>query len=343
MSGQIEPRQPEDATPESVERRNRMLFIGAWAAFGLGVLVLAMMSLHACDLALLRGLFGRHCEPAILQTTLPSNNLIDEIRSLERDLARSPGCAPVAEAAPPAPPPEPCPDLPPDEVVISVDLSGSMRFCLDTPRARELEIESVQRQANSAYGWQQQQLWNRSTALQEALVCQPSRQRLDYAKQALKELAKSTRSEASFVLQSFSNCNQSARTYGRYSGADRSRMEAQINGMRADGGTNLAAAIASAASQLRGGRTADQPANIVVVSDGQDSCGGNACAAAQQVKRSHPYTKIHVITVGGDVAVGKCIADATGGRVFEARNAAKLADAIQEASGENIPEHCKAR
>lgn len=349
MSKEAEAKQdggPAATTPANVDRRNRLLVTGAWAAFGLGVLVLAAMSLRACDLGVLRGLFSRHCDIEV--AVAPPNNLVDEIRSLERELARSPDCAPPlqAQATPPPPPPPPvsCPEPPPEEVVLSVDLSLSMENCLDTSLESERQLDRLYQASNGTYNiWQRAQYQSQIAALEQSMRCSSPRRRIDFAKKALIDLANSTRSEASFVLQSFSSCERSAATHGRYSSADRSRMTGEINNMRTGPSTNLSNAILSAAAQLRGGRSPDQPANIVVVSDGQDSCGGDPCAAARRVKQSHPYAKIHVITVGGDVAVGQCIAAATGGRVFEARNASKLADAIQEASGANIPEVCRSR
>lgn len=320
-------------------RRNRLLLVGAWAGFGLLVAALAFMSLRACSLSWLSWLIP-HCKIAVTYDAGP-DTLAQEVRALEKQLAEANACpAPEKPAEPPAPPPEPCPDTPPDEVVLSVDVSPSMGFCLDTPLSKERQIDELQRQANNASIFQRNYYLQQQANLLNSLQCPAPRRRIDVAKSALAELAASTRSEATIVLQSFSYC-RAPDNHGRYSGSARGDMVGRINGLQLGESTALAQGIAGAAAALQGGRTADRPANIVIVSDGQDSCGGDPCAMARQVKRTHPHTKIHVITVGGDVAVGQCIAQATGGKVFEARDAAKLAAAIREASGENLPAHCR--
>ena len=322
--------------------RERALVIGAWSAFALGVFLLALLSLNACNLSFLRGLFGGICE---VDTTFaagaPASPLIDEIRLLERQLAQAPACERPQEQAEAAPPLA-CPEPPPEEVVLSIDLSGSMEFCTGTSVAKERELEALGREMGQPmFPWQYAVLERRYNALASSLECAPPTRRIDFAKRALTDLARSSRSSTAFVMQSFNACNTSPVTHGRYAGNERERMIGQISAMQTAPNTNLAAAIRAAAGQLRGGRTAEEPANIVIVSDGNDNCGGDPCEAARSVKANYPFTKIHVISVGGDVAVGKCIAAATGGQVFDARDAAKLADAIAAASGENLPEACR--
>jgi len=324
-------------------RRTKTLTYAAWAAFGVGVFALAVMSLYACNLSLLRGFFIQRCGVDATFQAAAASPLIDEIRLMERQLAQTPACeTPQQEArAEPAPA---CPERPPEEVVLSVDLSLSMEFCISTPAARDRELNELQRRLSQRMtDYQYRRLEAQYNALAASMTCSPPQRRLDSAKRALTDLAANAKSSTAFIMQSFNACGRAPVTHGRYDKNQRDNMIAQINNMRAGPDTNLAAAISAAAAQVRGGRTADAPASIVIVSDGQDGCGGDPCAEARRVKALMPFTKIHVVSVGGDAAMGQCIANATGGTVIAARETSKLVDAIAEASGENLPEACRTR
>ena len=74
---------------------------------------------------------------------------------------------------------------------------------------------------------------------------------------------------------------------------------------------------------------------IVLVSDGEETCAGDPCAVAQQLAASNVDLKVN--TIGFDVdsvtrAQLQCIADVTGGRYFDAADAAGLQTAVVEAS-----------
>lgn len=71
---------------------------------------------------------------------------------------------------------------------------------------------------------------------------------------------------------------------------------------------------------------------IILISDGEETCGGDPCAAIKELKNSGFDVTVH--TVGfdvGDVAEKqlKCIADATGGEYKSAKNASELAESLR--------------
>ena len=81
--------------------------------------------------------------------------------------------------------------------------------------------------------------------------------------------------------------------------------------------------------------SADAEAVIVVVSDGDNSCGGDPCAEARAIKAKKPNVKINVIDLSGDAkssAVMQCVAAATGGRVLKPNSAADLDTVMQRAT-----------
>ncbi|MFN0218049.1 MAG: vWA domain-containing protein [Hyphomicrobium sp.] len=77
-----------------------------------------------------------------------------------------------------------------------------------------------------------------------------------------------------------------------------------------------------------------RPASLIVITDGADNCQQDACAAAVGFAASAPGVPIHMVTVGVDPTDAPrlaCIAKATGGTLFEARDPETLATAIDAA------------
>src|SRR6185369_8935501 len=56
----------------------------------------------------------------------------------------------------------------------------------------------------------------------------------------------------------------------------------------------------------------DRRGRIVVVTDGEETCGGNMCALAESVAKDRPGTRIDVVDLSGQSDAG-CLAEATGG------------------------------
>lgn len=92
----------------------------------------------------------------------------------------------------------------------------------------------------------------------------------------------------------------------------------------------LTQALRTAASQI----PADRPGTIIAIHDGPDNCSQDPCAAAQEIARSHPQTRIYTIGFGlprGDAERMRCVGEATGGRMFETQDSAGLDAALSEA------------
>ena len=68
---------------------------------------------------------------------------------------------------------------------------------------------------------------------------------------------------------------------GFFSGAERGRLYARVDALTPMQGTPLAQGILQAGEMVDGVKA---PAVMVVISDGDDSCGGNPCAAAERLK-----------------------------------------------------------
>ncbi len=102
-----------------------------------------------------------------------------------------------------------------------------------------------------------------------------------------------------------------------------------VNGLNALGMTPLSAAVQHAAEALK---SSEQKATVILVSDGEETCRLDPCAVGTALEQAGVDFTAHVI--GFDVsdrahqAQLRCLAENTGGRYFNARDAAELGSAI---------------
>jgi Ca-activated chloride channel family protein len=116
-----------------------------------------------------------------------------------------------------------------------------------------------------------------------------------------------------------------------------------IDGIAPRGLTPLAASVHAAAQALNH-RT--QPGIVVVVTDGNETCGGRPCQTAMELAATSRDLTIHVIgfraTVdfwtwdnpeqeaqGGTDSVARCLADLTGGIFVKTQTVSELVEALQ--------------
>jgi Ca-activated chloride channel homolog len=92
---------------------------------------------------------------------------------------------------------------------------------------------------------------------------------------------------------------------------------ARINALRPDGRTPLTTAVRMAAETLAYWR---KPVTIVLVTDGEESCRGDPCALARELKTDGVRVTVHIISykvkdsLGSDeVFHSQCLPDTTGG------------------------------
>ena len=106
---------------------------------------------------------------------------------------------------------------------------------------------------------------------------------------------------------------------------DRAKIGAAIDSLVPRGYTPISLALRTAAKQL----PADDSAQaIVLVSDGEDTCGQPPCDVARELKSQHPGLAISTVGFRTDGSASEqlaCIATATGGLFTTAGNSAQLA------------------
>jgi hypothetical protein len=249
----------------------------------------------------------------------------------------SPSATPrtAAPAAPPAKPARatpsglpPCPgERTPEEApdaAIVLDASGSMRLPADASVA---EIQKGLSQLGPL------------GALGAAIIGEASGgpSRLEAAKRGVNSVVGSMPDDVDVGLVTLQRC-PGATSEGFFGGSERGRLYARVNGLRPMQGTPLAEGILQAGGMVDGVKA---PAIMVVVSDGDDSCGGNPCAAARQLKAQKPLLKINVVDILGNGA-GGCMARETGGQILKPGDGLAFEKTIEQAAQDAIkPAHCR--
>jgi Ca-activated chloride channel family protein len=115
------------------------------------------------------------------------------------------------------------------------------------------------------------------------------------------------------------------------------RIMHEVERLRPAGRTPLTSSVKQAAEILQ---HEHRPAVVVVLTDGQDTCGGDACRLAHDLKTLHPAITVHVIGYRLRSASGvelpfveRCLADVTGGIYATAETTEQLAAALSETLG----------
>lgn len=109
----------------------------------------------------------------------------------------------------------------------------------------------------------------------------------------------------------------------------------RLESLKPDGKTPLTRAVRMAANALD---YRNRPATIVLLTDGEETCGGGPCELAQLLKAEGARTTVHVISyriasaVGSDgVFASRCLADDTGGLYVAADTVDEVAAALETA------------
>lgn len=232
-----------------------------------------------------------------------------------------------------------CPDQRPKELapelVIVFDASGSMDFSINATREEIAQAERMLSGLNNAGAAGQIMGVLAGMAAQERLMREPKR--ITAAKQATAAVVQQIPRDVNIGMVMIERCN-SARSAGYFSPAQRGNLLSQIHNIRPAEGTPLADGVSRAGQMLDG---VNRESIMLVVSDGEESCNQDPCAVARRLAASKPYLKINVVDIMGTGA-GNCLAQATGGRVFTARNVHELTTMTNQAAQDVLgPEGCR--
>lgn len=111
---------------------------------------------------------------------------------------------------------------------------------------------------------------------------------------------------------------------------DKAKFNNTIKGLNPKGKTPIALSINQALALIRG---INDQVTIILVSDGLETCSGNACETVRNAKAAGVKITMHVVGFGiseKDLSPLECIAQAGGGQYFPANNAEELAAALEQ-------------
>src|SRR5690606_654121 len=111
---------------------------------------------------------------------------------------------------------------------------------------------------------------------------------------------------------------------------DPAAVSKQINALLPKGKTPLAESLRRAGSLIP--KTAED-ANILLITDGLETCGGDPCAVAKEMIAEGIKVRAHVVGFGLTKAEADslaCIAQLTGGQIFNPNNGEELLDALKQ-------------
>lgn len=159
------------------------------------------------------------------------------------------------------------------------------------------------------------------------ILAEPTR--LTLAKQAFDETLAQLHPDIATRVLTFDGC-QVIRDHGLFRADQRTDLLRLVDGLPAYQATPLAASLERAASQVDG---RDKDAVVVMFVDGEDNCDRDVCAVAREIAQRQPRLRVNMVSLSEN-PLSRCVADATGGRVYAARDRQALAQGLQQATEE---------
>lgn len=162
--------------------------------------------------------------------------------------------------------------------------------------------------------------------------------RMDMSRKSISNLVRGLPKPVDVALVEFTTCTN-VRRDRFYSAPEREALIREVERLTPTGGTPLARSIERAGNIVSG----QADSTIVVVSDGEDTCNGDPCAAARAINREKPNVTINVIDISGGSgrSVLQCVAGSTGGKVLTPQSGADMLRKMQQASGQPDTRACK--
>lgn len=162
--------------------------------------------------------------------------------------------------------------------------------------------------------------------------------KIQVAKETMDQLTQKISGEANVGLvvyghRSASDCND-IETMMPIARMDKTQFTAKVKALNPKGKTPIAKSINQALALVRG---INDPVTIILVSDGLETCEGNACETVKNARAAGVKITMHVVGFGiseKDLSPLECIAQAGGGQYFPANNAEELAAALEKTVAE---------
>lgn len=160
------------------------------------------------------------------------------------------------------------------------------------------------------------------------------RPKLEIVRDALRALLPSLRPDARVGLASFGHRRRGscgdAEVIVPPDAGSAERLAVPVDKMNAVGKGPLVLALRESANAIAGAT----PASVILVADDIDNCGQDVCTALNDILATSPNLVVHTIALGFDkprIAHISCIARMTGGKLWDAQDAAGFASALGQA------------
>ena len=159
--------------------------------------------------------------------------------------------------------------------------------------------------------------------------------RITLAHQSAKHIIDDVPNDMDISLIAAANCHQVSATPA-FLPEQRAELKKLIDKIQPVGKTALAEALEEAGKRVNG---VDRDAIILLVTDGEETCGGSPCDVALELKKRKPRLQVNVVDIM-NTGAGNCIASNTGGKVFAVNNTQEFNKMMNNAVKEYIPQGC---
>lgn len=160
-------------------------------------------------------------------------------------------------------------------------------------------------------------------------------QRISLAHRSAKQVIDQVPRDMNISLVAAATCQQ-VYAYPPLPFDQRNQLKQAIDNIQPVGKTALAEALEKAGNLVDG---VNRDAIIVLITDGEETCGGDPCEVARQLKLKKPRLQVNVVDIM-DTGAGNCIATNTGGSVYAVNNTQDFNEMMNQAVKEYIPEGC---
>ncbi|MEC8172435.1 MAG: VWA domain-containing protein, partial [Pseudomonadota bacterium] len=207
------------------------------------------------------------------------------------------------------------------EIVIIMDASSSMAIDKSYPSS---QVASVLKRARAGDPAALSQI--------PSMHAEPENRRIDQVQDGLTSIIQRLPSDIDIGFIDFGSCDAVV-NHKFYSSDQRSELISIINATEPNEGRPLARALKRGGSIIKGRKERDKGV-IILITDGDGTCGGDVCAVARNIAAQKPGVSINVVSLGAKNAA-QCAANLTGGRVVDAENIGLL-QALSDASEEKL-------
>lgn len=233
-----------------------------------------------------------------------------------------------------------CQSPPVDDTLVLVDASGGMGLDFEMDHALSQRMNQLLDQISDAGFFQLMDIQEEMSEIAEQANDPAKPNRIDVTRDALRPLAGNLPQGARLKLMSFASCEAPVEDEGLFTAQNESAYHGAVDGLTLRPASALAEAMEQLPQFTEAGRSPDRPVNVVILSDGVDTCRGDPCAAAAKLKSELPHANVSVVSLAPVAGSNTCIAENTGGQLYNVMELKTLQLAVRRSVGQLSREEC---